>query len=92
LTGKKSYENGPKKEQFSKKPTNICGNGRFVVDKELRKVEGEHRRGSPHPREHWRLRFVKFPAELQEDANETPSEAGCGDGLRPMLNPLNLFL
>jgi hypothetical protein len=42
-------------EQNGKKPLNICGKVIIVVDKALQKVEGEHRRGSPHPDEHWRF-------------------------------------
>jgi hypothetical protein len=39
--------------------------------------------------------FVKLPADAQEDAQEDTksmlSEQGCGDGLRPMLDPLYQF-
>jgi hypothetical protein len=76
---RKSGENGPEKEQFRKNPANICGNGRFAVDKALRKVEGEHRRGSSHPHEHWRLPPRKsFPLGSLEDITGGRQRAGCG--------------
>ena len=33
-------------------------------------------------------RFIKLPAELQEDTYGRSSAAGYGDGVRPMIYPL----
>jgi hypothetical protein len=46
-------KNVPVNEQNLKKPEKTCGNQRKVIDKALRKDEGEMRYGSPHPHEHW---------------------------------------
>jgi hypothetical protein len=78
-----SEENRPKKEHFLQNPTNICGNEQFRVDNALQKVEGEHRRGSPHPHEHWRLRCGM-------DRNERGMRE-IGFGLSSTVTPKNFY-
>jgi hypothetical protein len=42
-------------EHFLKKPKKTGEKPKLDVDKALQRVEGEWRRGSPHPHEHWRF-------------------------------------